>query len=249
MRSLAFSLLFLVGLTGCDDGYHHGHGHSELSALEADYLAEDVVDLMTVPLQVADNAFVGDLVFPAEVLQPARPGNGFTVLYELPPQNRVGLGFGSGEVSLYIDENGVAVADPLLFSFATTSADVVDLAYLISYEGEASLTGRPTVVDLEVYLNAVRVGPGAWDVEYSVEGVCDLGATLCDVSLLFAAPGRPRAGIEPGFGDGATLIDDPAVRAIYDGAIDWFLDGFDSFGDVGCCASYGDQFAYWEVTP
>ena len=247
MRSLAFSLVFLVGLAGCSDSYHHGQGHSELSALEADYLAEDIIDLMTVPLQAADNAFVGDLVFPEEVLQPPRPGNGFTVRYELPPENRVGLGFGSGAVSLYIDEDGVAVADPLLFSFAITDADVVDLAYLIYYEGEASLTGRPTVVDLEVYLNAVRVGPGAWDVEYSVEGVCDLGATLCDVRLLFAAPGRPRAGIEPGFGDGAAFIDDPDVRATYDGAVDWFLSGFDVFGDVGCCSFYGDEFAYWEV--
>ncbi len=245
MRSLAFSLLFLVGLAGC--GHDLGHGHSELSALEADYLAEDVIDLMTVPLQAADNAFVGDLVFPDEVLERPRPGNGFTVRYALPLEDRVGLGFGSGEVSLYVDEDAVAVADPLLFSFATTNADVIDLAYLIYYEGEASLTGRPTVVDLEVYLRAVRVGPGAWDVEYSVEGVCDLGATLCDVSLLFAAPGRPRAGIEPGFGDGAALIDDPDVRATYDAAIDWFLDGFDIFGDVGCCALYGDQFAYWEV--
>lgn len=223
-------------------------GSEGLFRFEVQFLREDVIDFMTIVLQTGENAFVGDVVRPRDVVEAAGPGNAFAVTYDLPDEPRVGLGAGSGRVTLRVTEDGVPHEDPLAFSAATTGALVVEIEYDQRYDGEAP-GGRLTQVDLVATLTLTRADATApFEVEYFIEGTCWLAATYCEVTARFAAPGRPRDGIVPGFGDGAGLIDDPDVLDLFDLDIDWFDGFFVAEGEVGCCgAKFDEGITYREV--
>jgi len=220
-----------------------------LFRLEVAYLSEDVEDLMRIVFQGAENAFVGDLVDPGDVVEPAGPGNGFTATYDLPEATRAGLGFGSGRVSLRVTEGGAAVQEPLAFSFATTDALDVVLRYELRYDGDTRL-GRFTDVSLAFVLTATRASAAEpFLVETFVEGDVFLGVTATDIVARWRSPGRPRDGIEPGFGDGGGRIDDPEVEAgRFDFDLDWRdADRFRAEGDVGRCCYFRESFDYLSV--
>jgi hypothetical protein len=212
------------------------------------YLTEDIDDLLTIAFQAGENAFVGDSVEPGDIVEPAGPGNDFTATYDLPLDDRIGLGLGAGRVALRVVEDGVVSPAPLSFSFGTTSADHVVLVYELRYDGETSHL-RTTVVDLTITLDAVRGPGGEFDVTYHERGDVLLGNTRCiDVALDFVAPGRPRDGIVGGVGDGFAWIDDPGVYDLMELDLDWGEGEFIASGDVGCCAFYERLFDYREVT-
>ncbi len=237
---LAFALLPLIG--GCP---HDGDGFGLLHS-EVDFLAEDVIDLMTIVLQSGENAFVGDIVAPGDVLVPASLVNDFTVTYDLPADVRKNLGLGFGEAELHVVEDGVVNTDPLSFSFATTAASEVEVTYRLLYRGEATFTRRLTDVDLLVTVTARRGALGFNLVTYRIDGFVDLGATRCTVLTGFTAFGRPRDGIEEGTGDGEGIIDDPDVFDVFDYDIDYFTNVFRAEGEVGL-AFFEDLFNYSEV--
>ena len=238
---IASLCLTLAVVAGCSSKSSGGG----LAGFELDFIEEDVLDMMTVVFQTGELAYVGDVVLPGDVTDPARPGNGFIVSYDLPPADRPGLGLGFGAATLQVFEDGVVNQNPLGFSFLTTTADSIELTYTLVYRGEAVVTARLTNVDLFVSIIATRTGPNSFRVDYLVQGICDLGQTLCDVDTQFFAAGRPRDGIEPGEG-GIADIDDPDVIDIFFMNIDYFLDHFDAFGDVGCCAFYDEPYFYDE---
>ncbi|MFQ5845269.1 MAG: hypothetical protein ACE5JG_09815 [Planctomycetota bacterium] len=234
-------LAALAVATGCHGGDNHG-----LFPAEGDFLAEDVIDLMTVVFQTSENAFLGDVVAPGDVVEAAGPANGFTVTYDLPLDLRIGLGEGFGRATLQVSEDGVPHPDPLSFTFATTTAQTVDVLYTLRYDGVAR-SGRFTDVALDVSLVAVWTGTG-FEVDHLVTGRCDLEATFCrGLVMLYRAAGGPRDGIVGGFGDGDGVIDDPDVFDVFDMDLDWFAATFRAEGPVGCCARYEDLFTYAEV--
>jgi hypothetical protein len=235
---LVFALLPLVA--GCDSDTFG------LFRSEEEFLEEDVIDLMTIVLQSGENAFVGDIVAPGDVLVPASPVNDFTVVYELPSDLRRNLGLGFGEAELHVVEDGVVNTDPLSFSFATTAASEVEVTYRLLYRGEATFTRRLTDVDLLVTVTARRGALGFNLVTYRIDGFVDLGATRCTVLTGFTAFGRPRDGIEEGTGDGEGIIDDPDVFDVFDYDIDYFTNVFRAEGEVGH-AFFEDLFNYSEV--
>ena len=235
---LVFALLPLVA--GCDSDTFG------LFRSEEEFLEEDVIDLMTIVLQSGENAFVGDIVAPGDVLVPASPVNDFTVVYELPSDLRRNLGLGFGEAELHVVEDGVVNTDPLSFSFATTAASEVEVTYRLLYRGEATFTRRLTDVDLLVTVTARRGALGFNLVTYRIDGFVDLGATRCTVLTGFTAFGRPRDGIEEGTGDGEGIIDDPDVFDVFDYDIDYFTNVFRAEGEVGL-AFFEDLFNYSEV--
>lgn len=240
LRKLIVMMSLVVAVAGCDNVFHVRH-------LEQEYLAEDVIDLMTVVMQAADNAYVGDIVFPEDVLDPARPGNGFTVIYDLPADVRLNLGFGFGEAELQVTEDGVVSQDPLGFAFRNTTANEVEIYYRLIYRGEAQFTRRNTDVDLVVNLRARRGVNGFDLVDYNIDGWVDIGATECTALFGFTAFGRPRDGIEVGTGDGEGEIDDPEVFDYYDYDIDFFANEFRVEGEVGFCCHYDDWFDYRDI--
>ena len=131
------AFLSVAALGGCSSH----HGYDALFPIEIDYLSEDVLDLMAIVFQAGENAFVGDTVEPEDIVDPGGPGNDFTATYDLPEDNRVGLGFGSGRVALQVIEDGFFNEDPLLFSISTTTALEVEITYELRYDGE-TLGGR-----------------------------------------------------------------------------------------------------------
>jgi hypothetical protein len=236
-------LVFLVPLFGGCHRHTHGLTHSEV-----EFLSEDVIDLMTVVFQGAENAFVGDTVELEDITDMAGPGNNWTVTYDLPVDVRIGLGVGFGRVALRVSEDGTPDEDPLDFDFGTTDALVVELDYELRYEGQTA-GGRITDVDLIVFVTATRMDPGdPFLVEYFVDGFLDIGVTFCDIVTRFRSVGRPRDGIEVGFGDGEGIIDDPEVYEIFDYDLDWIADGyFRAEGEVGHCCFFEEIFFFDEV--
>jgi len=224
------------------------HGTEGLFPEEVDFLAEDVIDLMTIVFQTGENAFVGDLVDPADVVDPAGPGNAFTVTYDLPFGFRLGLGDGLGRASLSVTEDGVPVADPLAFSLGTSAALEVEITYELRYQGETA-GGRATDFDLVVSLIATRATPAdPFDADYLIDGTCDMGDTSTGITVGFTSPGRPRDGVDPGSGDGSGFVDDPDVVDVFDLDLDWLNDfEFRAKGDVGFCCFFRETFDYGEV--
>lgn len=211
-----------------------------------DYVNEDVRDMMTVAFQAGENAYRGDPVAGEDVVDDADAGNNFTVTYDLPLAARPGLGFGFGRVSLQVTADGVPVAAPLAFSFATTAAGIVVVTYDLTYSGEA-LSGRPTDVDLSLRLNATRRSGGGYLVDYTIRGHVIAGNTyMTGMDLLLRAPGTPSDGIVGGFGDGDAFIDDPAFCDDFDLDIDWRDDDFKASGDIYCEGHYKEYFPYSE---
>jgi len=243
MSSRAATLLLGAILAGLVPGCR---GSDNLFDFEIEFLREDVVDLYTIVFQGGENAYLGDRVEPEEVVDPPAAGNGFTVTYDLPAAPRVGLGFGSGRVRLSVREDGVPRADPLSFSFGTTSANEVVVSYALRYDGQ-TFRGRDTRVDFDFELAATRTGPSSFLVVYTVDGETSLGGTFCRLRTVFRAPGRPQDGIDGAFGDGSGVIDDPAVFDALDLDVDWFPDGFRAEGDVGCCGYLDVFIRYLEV--
>lgn len=226
-----------------------GRSTSGLFRIEVAFLEEDVEDLLRIVFQGAENAFVGDPVGEADLVEPAGPGNGFMATYDLPGAARTGLGFGSGRVALRVVEEGHVSEDPLAFRFATTAALEVEVRYELRYAGETRL-GRLTHVDLRYTLTATRATAAEpFRVETFVEGEVLLGITSADIRARFRSPGRPRDGIEPGFGDAEGCIDDPQVEAgRFDFDLDWLDPGrFRAEGEVGRCCFFREIFAYSEV--
>ncbi|MGH7163505.1 MAG: hypothetical protein ACREID_08465 [Planctomycetota bacterium] len=231
------TLFAAAALAGCGDTTH------DLTRSEIQFLREDVLDLMTIAFQTGENGFVGDSVEPEDVGDPAGPGNNFTATYDLPFAARVGLGEGSGRVSLRVVEDGVPASDPIGFSFGTTAAGAVTLVYELRYDGETA-GNRATDVDLTATLSATRTGGGGFLVEYFLDGEVFLGATFCELTCDFRAPGRPRDGVEVQSGDGLGIIDDPDVFAAFEYDIDWLAGEFLFEGPVSCCAFFEETFPY-----
>jgi hypothetical protein len=172
-RTAIAALALLPLVAGCRRGTH------DLFEDEIDFLAEDVIELMTIAFQVGENAWVGDPVFLEDVVEEAGPGNDFTAVYDLPDQPRIGLGFGFGRATVRIDEDGVPVADPLSLSLGATTALTVEITYTIQYQGETA-TGRLTDLDFLVIATATRAGSGdPFVVDYFLDGDTYLGATFC----------------------------------------------------------------------
>jgi hypothetical protein len=238
----------LIAALAVSVGCHDANGHSVgITHFEEDFLTEDVIDLMTIVFQASENAFVGDDVLPADIIEPASAGNDFTVTYDLPPDARGGLGFGFGEASLQVIEDGVSNPRPLTFSFATTTAQTVEIFYALDYEGEAR-SGRPTFVSLDVSLTAVRTGPADFEVDYVVTRFIGIGDTFVDdIFMFFRAAGRPVDGIVGGFGDGNADVDDPDVFEVLDLDLDWFSTGFRAEGELDLFSFYEESFSYGEV--
>lgn len=236
MRLSAVLLLALLAACG------HPRHSAGLSFEEIEYLSEDVHDLSAIVFQTGENAYLGDIVAPGDIIEDAQPGNGWTVTYALDPEFRLGLGPGLGRVRLSIAEDGVAVQDPLAFSFAATDATEVVLIYDLTYEGE-TLGGRPTDVAFEARVTATRRSSlDPFLVEYWIVGDCWLGATLCRLSLRFEAAGPPNE-LLAGVADGAGFIDDPDVRAELDLDYDFYADGsYVAEGWVGCCSWFRERF-------
>ncbi len=241
VATAALLALLLAGCTSSDSGTQ------ALETWEIDFLYEDVIDLVVIGFQAAENAYVGDPVLPADVIEDATPANGHTVVYALPDADRVGLGQGSGSVSLRVVEDGVVNTDPLAFSIDTTTALVVEIDYDLDYLGTAWTT-RLTDVLFTVFVTATRASVAdPFDVEYNIVGDCFLGETYCDWDALFAALGRPRDGIVEGFGNALVTIDDPDIFDFYLPIFDWRVDHFRTRGPVGCCSLYEDHIPYADV--
>mgnify|MGYP006908318554 CR=1 FL=1 len=222
---------------------------SGLFRIEVAFLEEDVVDLVTVVFQGAENAFVGDAVEEADVVEPAGPGNAFTATYDLPERARTGLGFGSGRVALRVTADGAVDEEPLSFSFATTTALAVVRRSALRYGGEARLERIPDV-DLVFTLTATRASAAdPFLVETFVEGDVLLGITFPEIRGRFGGPGRPRDGIGPGCGDAEGCIDDPEVEAgRFDFDLDWINgERFRAEGEVGRCCFFRETFLYGDV--
>ena len=232
-------LALLATLAACD--YDDGHGG--LYYYEEAYLSEDVTDLMTTVFATGESAFDGDAPLPGDVLQIADASNQFTAVYALPDAFRPGLGQGSGDVALQVTADGVPVTDPLLFSFATTTALTVELVYDLRYFGFTD-GARETDVAFRATLQATRASPAQpFLVEYTVGGTAFFGTTFCDFNTLFRAAGPPSGGIED-FGDGAGFVDDPDVIDVWDLNINYGTTQFGAEGPVGCCAYYSAGFDY-----
>ncbi len=240
MRKLRNILIVVAfcGLPACVGGETQG-----LTRTEADYLREDVEDLMTIVFEMSDRAFVGDAVDPADILEFADVSNDFTAFYELPEAGRARLGLGSGEAAYRVEEDGVVVQDPLSFSFLTSTANRVTAEYELLYLGETA-GGRLTDAFLYVNLTATRNGGGGWNVEYRVDGDCYLGDTYCEVRATFEAPGRPSDGVLATVGDADGLIDDPDVGHEFEMDLDWFADFFVAEGNVGFLEFFEEEFYY-----
>ncbi|MHC4133984.1 MAG: hypothetical protein ACYTDU_05970 [Planctomycetota bacterium] len=243
-QRVATAALLAVLLAGCSSS---GGGTQGLATWEIDFLYEDVIDLVMIGFQAAENAYVGDPVQPEDVIEDAAPSNGYTVVYALPDAVRVGLGEGSGSVGLRVVEDGAVNTDPLGFSIDATSALVVEIDYDLDYLGTAWTT-RLTDVLFTVFVTATRASAAdLFDVEYNIVGDCFLGETYCDWDALFAALGRPRDGIVEGFGDAIVTIDDPDIFDFYLPIFDWRVDHFRTRGPVGCCSLYEDHVPYADV--
>jgi hypothetical protein len=243
-QRVATAALLALLLAGCSSS---DSDTQPLATWEIDFLYEDVIDLVVIGFQAAENAYVGDPVLPADVIEDATPANGHTVVYALPDADRVGLGQGSGSVSLRVVEDGVVNTDPLAFSIDTTTALVVEIDYDLDYLGTAWTT-RLTDVLFTVFVTATRASVAdPFDVEYNVVGDCFLGETYCDWDALFAALGRPRDGIVSGFGNAIVTIDDPDIFDFYLPIFDWSTDHFRTRGPVGCCSLYEDHIPYTDV--
>jgi hypothetical protein len=226
---------------GCDSGSEN------IYDFEEDYLSEDLLDLMTIVFQASEQAFVGDPVFPEDVIEVAQPANSFTAFYALPEGDRLNLGFGSGDVYLQVTEDGVVNEDPLAFDITTTDALRVDVFYDFVYLGE-TLGGRPTDAAFVVTFTATRASTAEpFLVEYFVDGDTFLGSTYARIETQFRAPGRPRDGIDGYFGDAAGLVDDPDVYDDWEMDLDYFEDGFRAQGDVGCCGFFEREFWYSQL--
>lgn len=236
-----FSAVLLVG--GCNSG-----GTSCLTYSEVRFLSEDIIELMGIVYQTGENGFLGDPVQPGDVVSPPGSGNAYTVTYDLPEGNRLGLGYGFGRASLQVDEDGVVNETPLAFSFGTTDALEVVMTYTLRYQGETA-SGRLTDTDFTATLLATRGSTAEpFLVEYLIDGSCFLGATFCEMITRFRSPGSPRNGLEIGFGDGAGLIDDPDVFAPMDLNIDYDRGtNFRARGKLGDCARYDERIYYSEI--
>lgn len=236
------AILVLALAAGCSHD-----GSENLLRSEVEFLAEDVIDLMTITFQVAETAFVGDLVFPEDIIEEGGAGNNFTAVYDLPQEDRLGLGPGFGRATVRITEDGVPNEVPLDFTFAGTDALTVVITYEIQYLGVAA-SGRDTDIDFLVTATATRrLASEPFVVEYLVDGDCFLGATFCRVITDFRSEGSPRNGLLPGFGDGDGFIDDPDVYDIFDLDLDYQVDDFLAEGPVGCCSIFEEFFLYAEV--
>lgn len=242
-------LLLLPALAACDyDGCcddYYVSGPYPLVGSEADFLAEDVLDMMAIAFQASENSFLGDSVLPGEVLDPPTPANGYTVNYALPPAFRGGLGYGDGDVLYNVTEDGVPNPAPLTFSFATTLAQTVEITYDLVYYGD-TVNGRATDVAFVVTLTAWRAGAG-WETDYQINGDCYLGATHCTLSTLIGAFGPPANGVLGNYGGGNGTIDDPDVLAVYDYDLDYGDTIFWSTGPVGPTAFFDASYYYTEL--
>jgi hypothetical protein len=242
-RGIILSLsLAVLALAGCSNvGTTAG-----LESREVEYLSEDVVDLMTNVFQASENAYVGDLVYGEDIVDTAGPGNDFAVTYDLPSDWRLGLGYGYGRVTLRVEEEGQPVEHPLSFSFATTGALEVELEYQLTYLGETPT--RDTDIDLLVTAVATRHRAGEpFLVDYTVDGHCFFGDTLCRIETYFRALGRPREGILTEHSDGWGSIDDFDVYDVFDMNLDYRGDFFRAEGRVGWRGYYEEAFGYEEV--
>ncbi len=236
-------LVLAAAAPACYDDDCYSCGGSGLTAQEEAFLAEDVTDLMSNVFATGENAFDGDAPLPGDVLQIADASNQFTAVYALPDAFRPGLGQGSGDVALQVTADGVAVQDPLLFSFATTNALDVTLVYDLRYFGFTD-GARETDIAFRATLEATRASPGQpWVVTYTVGGTAFFGTTFADFNTFFTSPGPPSAGIDKP-GDGAGFIDDPDVIDIFDLNINYAPAVFGAEGPVGCCAHYSASFDY-----
>ena len=243
MSPRAFTIATILGLSVLGGGCGH-HGSEHLFRFEEAYLSEDVLDLMTIVFQASEQAFTGDFVDPADVVDPAGPANGYTVYYELPDAFRLNLGQGSGSVFLQIFEDGLVVQRPLAFDIYASQALDVEIVYDFVYLGE-TLGGRATDAAFVVTATATRASTAEpFLVEYLVDGDCFLGATYCEIRTRFRAPGRPRDGIEGLFGDAEGFIDDPDIFEIWELDLDYSYNGFRAQGDVGCCGYFERDFWY-----
>ncbi len=237
---IAIGVLVAIGASGCHKG------SSNLFRSEVSYLREDVTDLLRIAFQTAESAYLGDPVAPADLLDPAASGNGFTAAYGLPPAVRAGLGFGDGRATRRVLEDGIAHPDPESFRITSTAAARLQILYTLRYVGETR-GGRLTQIDLTVTLDAIRIAPGSYEVTYLVDGDCLLGATFALLRTDFRARGRPADGLDSSFGDGSGILDDPGVYAPFDFDLDWLSDGFRAEGDVGCCSYFREFFRYEEA--
>jgi hypothetical protein len=238
---LLVALVLPIGCTGSDPDV-------DLTLAEQDFLVEDVIDLKTIIFQTAENAYLGEPVDFDDIIEEATAGNGYSVTYDLPFQARIGLGTGNGRVTLRIFEDGIPVEDPLAFTFGDSIADVIRIEYDTRYLGE-TFNGRETDIDFLVTATATRSGPGeSFDVDYFIDGDCFLGATFCRYVVAFRSPGIPRDGVEPDYGDGTGLIDDPDVYAAMDLDIG-FVDSlrFNAVGVLPGGGVFAELFYYDEV--
>lgn len=243
-QRVATAALAAVLLAGCSSSTSGTQG---LASWETDFLYEDVVDLVMIGFQAAENAYTGDPVLPQDVIEDAAPSNGYTVTYALPDALRPGLGEGSGSVAMRVVEDGVVNTDPLSFSINTTSALVVEIDYDLDYLGTAWTT-RLTDVLFTVFVTATRASTAdPFDVEYNIVGDCFIGETYCEWDALFAALGRPRDGIVEGFGNAIVTIDDPDIFDFYLPIFEWGVDHFSTRGPIGCCSLYEDYIPYTDV--
>jgi len=238
MRNLLLSLVPLLLVVGCTE-----LAEDSLDELEAEFLSEDVYDLMGIAFQTGENAFLGDAVSPADIIEDASPNNSWTVTYDLPAGFRLGLGAGVGRVRLSIVEDGQPLEFPLAFQWSTSDALDVKLIYELIYEGE-TIGGRATDVGFTATLTAVRLSTlEPFFVEYFIDGDCYLGATFCRLTTRVRAAGLPNELID-GFGDGAGEIDDPDVVDVFDLDIDFRGNGtYRAQGWVGCCAYFDEDFS------
>lgn len=236
MRALILAAILAVG---CQD-YTHG-----VDDFEVDLLREDVEDLMTIAFGSAEQAYLGDLVFDAEILDEPTLRNGYEVYYELPLFDRPGIGYGNGEVLLWIEEDGVRVEDPLDFFYDESDAGVIRLFYGLSYDGETR-GGRFTSIEFEIDVTLTRYGNG-WIVDYRVFGNCWMDDTYCFVNLAFRSEGRPSDGFDPTFGDGEGFIDDHDVSSGFDMDLDWHSDHFTAEGEFGHLGWFEEDFGYHGV--
>lgn len=243
MSCRSATLLALVATVAACDGYDDDCCGSGLTAYEEAYLAEDVTDLMSNVFATAESAFDGDDPLPGDVTQIADASNQYTAVYILPDAFRPGLGQGSGDVALQVTADGAPVTDPLLFSFATTTALNVELVYDLVYLGFTD-GARETDVAFRATLQATRASLAQpWVVTYTLGGTAFFGTTFADFNTVFRCPGPPSVGIED-FGDGAGYIDDPDVIDIFDLNINYSVTQFGAEGPVGCCAYYSAGFFY-----
>jgi hypothetical protein len=241
MRSIAIRCLLLAALGAAAPACKTGDSNG-LSDLEIDYLAEDVDDLMTIAFAIGESAYLGDVVSSGDVIEEASPGNGYFLTYDLPPGFRLGLGPGYGRVRLSVTADGVPLALPDAFSFATTDALDVEIHYEIDYVGE-TFGGRSTDVQFAARLVASRVTPQEpFMVEYIIDGDCYLDETYCRYTTWIDAEGLPHDLLAEQ-SDAEGFIDDPDVFGDYDLDIDYRSDGtYVAEGWVGCCSWFREKF-------